>query len=72
VHLVDLDAGVTHRDWPDDFVAAWLPVLRLGLADRLPAGAAPPPPGTVDSHDELAWLYGRLARPDLPALGPWR
>jgi maleylpyruvate isomerase len=72
VHLVDLDVGVTYRDWPDDFVAAWLPVLRLGLPDRLATGDVPPPPGAVDPRDELAWLYGRLARPDLPGPGPWR
>ena len=28
VHLVDLGIGVTYRDWPADFVAAWLPRLR--------------------------------------------
>lgn len=71
VHLVDLGTGPTHRDWSDDFVAARLADMRAGLAARLPAGAVPPTPGTLDDRDELAWLYGRLAVADLPALGPW-
>jgi maleylpyruvate isomerase len=71
VHLVDLDAGVTPRDWPADFVAAALPTLRGTVASRLPAGATLPAPGMLDDRDELAWLYGRLDRPELPALAPW-
>jgi maleylpyruvate isomerase len=71
VHVVDLCVGVTHRDWPDDFVAAFLPTVRASLSDRLPAGAQPPAPGTIDVRDELAWLYGRLRRDDLPELAPW-
>ena len=71
VHLVDLGLGPTHRDWTDEFVAARLPGLRAGLPARLPAGAEAPGPGTLDDRDELAWLYGRLRRPDLPVLGPW-
>ena len=71
VHVVDLGVGVTHRDWSDDFVAVWLPRLREGAADRLAAGAELPIPGAVDEHDELAWLYGRLRRDDLPELAPW-
>jgi maleylpyruvate isomerase len=71
VHLVDLDVGVTHRQWSPELVAVWLPVLRSGVGDRLPTGALPPAPGTLDERDELAWLYGRLTRDDLPALAPW-
>ena len=77
VHLTDLGGGRSPRDWPEAFVRAWLPRLRAELAQRLPAGTEPPPPGTVDERDELAWLYGRLdrtTRPDLsalPELGPW-
>ena len=71
VHLVDLGVGPGHRDWPDAFVATQLPALRAGVADRLPAGAALPPVGALDERDELAWLYGRLTRADLPVLGPW-
>jgi maleylpyruvate isomerase len=71
VHLVDLGTGPTHRDWSDDFVAARLGPMRATVADRLPAGADPPPAGALDERDELAWLYGRLARADLPVLGPW-
>ena len=71
VHAVDLGVGVTHRDWPDDFVAAFLPRVRMSLSQRLPEGARPPAPGTIDERDELAWLYGRLRRDDLPQLAPW-
>ena len=71
VHVVDLDAGVTHRDWSDDFVEVWLPALRARTEARLPGGAARPAPGTLDDRDELAWLYGRLERSDLPELTPW-
>jgi len=71
IHLVDLDIGVTHRDWPDDFVAFWLPRMRPSLAGRLPGAATAPAPGSIDERDELAWLYGRLRRADLPELAPW-
>jgi len=71
IHLIDLGIGVTHRDWPDDFVASQLPRLRQTLPDRLPDGVAAPAPGTIDERDELAWLYGRLHRPDVPELAPW-
>jgi maleylpyruvate isomerase len=71
VHVIDLGAGVTHRDWSDDFVEVWLPRLREGAAERLAAGAELPGPGVVDERDELAWLYGRLRRDDLPELAPW-
>jgi maleylpyruvate isomerase len=71
VHLVDLGCGPTHRDWPDDFVETRLPEMRAGAAVRLPEGARLPGSGTIDERDELAWLYGRLTRDDLPVLGPW-
>lgn len=71
IHRVDLGTGPTHRDWSDAFVVATLGPMRSGLANRLPSGSEPPPAGTLDERDELAWLYGRLARPDLPVLGPW-
>jgi maleylpyruvate isomerase len=71
VHLVDLDVGVGHRDWPDDFVGVWLPEMRHSLSDRLPAGTRAPERGVVDERDELAWLYGRLHRAGLPKLAPW-
>ncbi len=73
IHLIDLGrpGGPTHRDWSDDFVAVWLPHQRAGLDSRLPAGAVAPAPGSIDERDELAWLVGRLDRPDLPTLGPW-
>jgi maleylpyruvate isomerase len=65
VHVVDLDIGVTYQDWPDDFVAAWLPRLRRYFAEQLP------PTTGLDEREELAWLYGRFARADLPVLPPW-
>jgi maleylpyruvate isomerase len=71
VHLVDLGTGPSHRDWSDAFVAARLPQMRAGLGARVPEGSVPPPAGTLDERDELAWLYGRFARADLPVLGPW-
>lgn len=72
VHLVDVQLGVTYRDWSDDFVAAWLPHLRTSLASRLPTGARPPGSDDFgDTRDELAWLYGRLRRDDLPTLVGW-
>ncbi|HEY5164647.1 MAG TPA: maleylpyruvate isomerase N-terminal domain-containing protein [Acidimicrobiia bacterium] len=72
VHIVDVDAGVTHRGWSADFVDVWLPALRATAEPRLPRGAALPAPGTLDDRDELAWLYGRFQRSDLPELTPWR
>ena len=71
VHLVDLGCGPTHRDWSDVFVGRRLPEMRAGSAGRLAAGDVLPAPGTLDARDELAWLYGRLARADLPVLGAW-
>ena len=65
VHVVDLGVGVTYQDWPDDFVSVWLPRLRHHFAEQLPATTE------LDERDELAWLYGRLARTDLPVLPPW-
>ena len=71
VHLVDLEVGVTHADWSDDFVAVWLPRLRASLSERLGSGQ-PPGPGVLDEREELAWLYGRLRRDELAVLAPWR
>lgn len=71
VHVVDLGLGVTNEAWPGDFVSVSLPRLRAGLGARLPAGARAPSPGTLTERDELAWLYGRFGRGDLPVLAPW-
>ena len=62
VHLVDLDIGITHRDWSDDFVEDWLPRLRRFAGSTEPFD---------DPRDELAWLFGRLKRDDLPTPPPW-
>jgi maleylpyruvate isomerase len=69
VHMVDLDAGVSHRDWPDEFVLEWLPRTRERMWPDLPPEAS----GLQfeDHRDELAWLYGRLRRSDLPAPPAW-
>jgi maleylpyruvate isomerase len=71
VHLVDLGSGITHRDWSEAFVEARLPEMRSGSAARLKTDDVPPAPGALDPRDELAWLYGRFARADLPVLDPW-
>lgn len=70
VHVVDLGAGPTYRDWPDDFVAVWLPRLEAELPDRL-ATKERPEVSTLDERERLAWLYGRSAEPGLPELPPW-
>jgi maleylpyruvate isomerase len=69
VHLVDLDIGVTHRDWSEDFLSAWLPRSREQILRKLDPGASLP--HLDDPREELAWLYGRLRRGDLPPLPPW-
>jgi maleylpyruvate isomerase len=70
VHLVDLGVGVSYETWSDEFVATFLPGWRATLEDRL-GGRQVPPAGLLDERAELAWLYGRLHRPDLPELTPW-
>jgi maleylpyruvate isomerase len=72
IHVVDLGAGPTHRDWPDAFVATRIPEMRGGATTRLAPGDTLPAPGSLDLRDELAWLFGRLRRDDLPPLGPWQ
>ena len=62
IHLVDLGIGVTHRDWPDDFVETCLPGARKRAGDV---------PQFDDPREELLWLYGRLKRNDLPEPPPW-
>jgi maleylpyruvate isomerase len=69
VHLIDIDVGVSHRDWPGEFVLEWLPRTRERMWGQWPAAAN----GFRfdDPADELAWFYGRLRRDDLPELPPW-
>jgi maleylpyruvate isomerase len=69
VHLVDLGLGLSHRDWPEEFVLEWLPRTRERMWAQFPAETS----GLTfdDPADELAWLYGRLRRDDLPELPPW-
>jgi maleylpyruvate isomerase len=72
VHLIDLGCGPTHRDWSDAFVSVNLADMRADAVVRLSVGNELPAPGRVDTRDELAWLFGRLERDDLPVLGPWK
>jgi hypothetical protein len=67
--MVDLDAGVSHRDWTDEFLMEWLPRTRERLWAQLPPEVSEA--RFDDPRDELAWLYGRLRRSDLPAPPPW-
>ena len=69
VHLVDLAIGITHEDWPDDFVREWLPRTRERMSSRLPADAGGPP--FRSPAEELAWLYGRISTDDRPPAPPW-
>jgi len=69
VHLVDIDAGFTHEDWPEDFIAEWLPRAREQMRDSLPPELQRLRFGS--EADELAWLYGRLRRADVPQPPPW-
>ena len=76
VHAVDLGLGPTHRDWSDDFVSVWLPRLRSEIPGRVGSGVdadevAAQAASVLDERDELAWLYGRLPRTDLPELRAW-
>jgi maleylpyruvate isomerase len=69
VHLVDLEVGVSHADWPDDFVVEWLPRTRERLWPRLtPATGIP---SFEVPADELAWLYGRLWVNGVPPPPAW-
>jgi maleylpyruvate isomerase len=69
VHMVDLDSGVSPSDWPDEFVIEWLPRTRERMWAQLPPQLSDA--RFDDPRDELAWLYGRLRRSDLPAPPPW-
>jgi maleylpyruvate isomerase len=76
VHAVDLRTGPTWRDWSDDFVSVWLPRLRAEVPGRVATGVDPgevaaQAAAALDERDELAWLYGRLVRSDLPELRAW-
>jgi maleylpyruvate isomerase len=65
VHVIDLGAGITYADWPEEFVSVWRPRLRDHFGDKVPASTA------LTDREELAWLYGRYPRADLPVLPPW-
>jgi len=69
VHVVDLGIGITPAQWSEEFVVAWFPRTKERLW-----GALSPEARAVefdDPADHLAWLYGRLERPDLPPLPSW-
>jgi maleylpyruvate isomerase len=69
VHVVDLDVGVSHRDWSPEFILEWLPRTRERMWSQLPTEAT----HIAWDHpaDELAWLYGRFSRIDLPSPPEW-
>jgi len=71
VHLVDLDCGISHRDWPDAFVGRFLAEARAAAPERLQPGASIPAPGTIDARDELAFIYGRIEVGGYRPLRPW-
>ncbi len=68
VHLVDLDVGYTHRDWPDVWVRleldrqkmAWAASHAMGLT-QLPAAA-----NALDERTRVAWLLQRVEVDGLP------
>lgn len=69
VHLVDVGIGLSQSRWPEDFVMEWLPRTRERMWEKLPSDAREAE--FVSPADQLAWLYGRLERSDLPELPPW-
>jgi hypothetical protein len=68
IHLVALELA---RRFLIGQKSSWRPSRRHGLtlAERLPVGAERP--SSLTEREELAWLFGRLSRPDLPELSPW-
>jgi maleylpyruvate isomerase len=71
VHVVDLGLGPTYRDWSLDFVDAFLPRRRRGALRENPGIEPPASESFSDDREELAWLFGRVERPDLPKLAPF-
>jgi maleylpyruvate isomerase len=69
IHLIDLGTGPTFLDWPDDFVEDRLVAMRLTLPERLLPGSHAP--SSLSRREELAWLFGRPSRSDLPELSSW-
>lgn len=62
IHHVDLGAGYTTADWPDDYVDRELAISLRLLPERLEAG---------DQRSILAWLLGRGDQPAVP-IKPWQ
>ncbi len=73
VHHLDLGLGYEPDDWPADFVRTELRLQEMVARSRLPMGMTVWPPEVLALAPavRLAWLFGRLDRPDLPDLGPW-
>lgn len=81
VHVVDLDVGVTHRHWPLDFVAEWLPCcgpaqpnacLLKPSSPRLRSGmtTTSSPGGTDDSTARISRRWRPGPDRDRPAVSP--
>jgi len=67
IHHLDLDLGYTAADWPAEFVQATLATELPALREAAGDVAVPDLP----DHEVLAWLVGRPARRDLPAIPSW-
>jgi hypothetical protein len=74
LHLADLGLpsfGVD--DWDAEYVRRELRLQVLGFRARRPLGGPDLPAAalTLPPAQHLAWLVGRLPRPDLGEPGPW-
>jgi hypothetical protein len=68
VHLVDLDAGYTHEDWPDLYVRMELERQRMAWAASHPMGLTQLPARALELPEKLrvAWLIRRASVEGLP------
>jgi hypothetical protein len=64
VHHVDLGLGYEVVDWPQEYVAAELPIALSDLPLRVPNPAT--------RAEVLGWLLGRNDQPRTIELLPWR
>lgn len=68
VHTVDLGIGAEPGDWPALFVRLELRAMEMRWRARRPMGLTGLPAAALalDPPTRLAWLYGRIERPELP------